>query len=725
MRSALRSSRRRALALALVTTLGLLSVMAGSVGVSSADPIPATTTWTGNGAAGGVCNTVGLFDDLDPPAGQQGWLFILTKPWNTSLVPPSVLTASFDPNGDGILTDAIIVQADGFFPGGGEGSVHIVVYAPIGAKLISASATNGTGDSAPPPFGSNLTVSHCELGGTVGTPRSTSTISTKVHLGDDPVAPDLPVDQTGQSVPLGSTVHDSAVLEWSGTPAPALPAGSTVTFRFFTGAGCLLANVESVSTPVPVSGDTGMLTLDNQLPKGPLGAGVYGYLAFFDSGDDTVVNDAVGLCEPITVNKAQLGITTALHLGTDTGTPVADVQNTSVALGSSIHDSATVTGIVAGFVPANNVGFTFHGSNTVGNTNVGNCDAADPTTAAGSVALVDGVAHPSDTVGPLHAGKYGFTASLAGDDNYLGGTSACEPITVNKAQLGITTDIHLGTDHTTDYEGLSVPVNSTIHDSATVTGLVGTFAPGNVDFTFYGSNTLGNTNVGSCNANDLVTSAGSVAVVNGVAHPSTAFGPLYAGNFGFKASVAGNGDYIGATSACEPITVNPQFGKTMGFWGNRNGIDRITNNGGYLSNSVAIGRGAIIDTQAEAAKIFPNSHNACGKGSPIIFTVGAATGTLDCTVATGVNRNSLNTLASQTLALGYNIKLVSGYNGQTVGNLQCTGQIGATGLTSASTVDAVFTAAVALINGSAQGGSTTQAQIGAMNTLLGCVNREA
>jgi hypothetical protein len=51
--------------------------------------------------------------------------------------------------------------------------------------------------------------------------------------------------------------------------------------------------------------------------------------------------------------------------------------------------------------------------------------------------------------------------------------------------------------------------------------------------------------------------------------------------------------------------------------------------------------------------------------------------------------------------------------------------VAGTSLNAAGTVDDAFAAAVALIDGSTAGGSTTQAQIGAMNSLLGCVNSEA
>ncbi len=69
-----------------------------------------------------------------------------------------------------------------------------------------------------------------------------------------------------------------------------------------------------------------------------------------------------------------------------------------------------------------------------------------------------------------------------------------------------------------------------------------------------------------------------------------------------------------------------------------------------LSTSVG---GALIDTQAESKKVLPSTLNACGKGSTLIFS--DQTTTKDCSLAKKVNMGSLNTLAAQTLALGYNI----------------------------------------------------------------------
>ncbi len=60
-----------------------------------------------------------------------------------------------------------------------------------------------------------------------------------------------------------------------------------------------------------------------------------------------------------------------------------------------------------------------------------NLDCSGPSSAAGTVTLDGaGVAHPSDSVGPLGYGKYAFQATYSGDANYVSSVSECEPFTV-------------------------------------------------------------------------------------------------------------------------------------------------------------------------------------------------------------------------------------------------------------------------------------------------------
>ena len=164
------------------------------------------------------------------------------------------------------------------------------------------------------------------------------------------------------------------------------------------------------------------------------------------------------------------------------------------------------------------------------------------------------------------------------------------------------------------------------------------------------------------------------------------------------------------------------LGKTMGFWGNTNGIATILANGGYAGNAAAIGRGSNIDTQSEAQKVFPATLNACGKSTVIIFN--GQTSAQDCSLATGVKIGALNTASGQTLALHYNTRIVTGYAGQTITGLVCDAYLPGTGLSGINTVGDALTWAISVLNGSGSGGLSTQTEVGALNALLGCLNRE-
>src|SRR5262249_57778091 len=98
---------------------------------------------------------------------------------------------------------------------------------------------------------------------------------------------------------------------------------------------------------------------------------------------------------------------------------------------------------------------------------------------------------------------------------------------------------------------------------------------------------------------------------------------LSSGAYSYLASYNGSADYKASTGVCEPFAVRTP-GKTMGFWGNKNGQARIAAAGGYAANAVMLGRGSHIDTPAESLKVLPSSLNACGKGTPQIFIIGGA-----------------------------------------------------------------------------------------------------
>ena len=67
-----------------------------------------------------------------------------------------------------------------------------------------------------------------------------------------------------------------------------------------------------------------------------------------------------------------------------------------------------------------------------------------------------------------------------------------------------------------------------------------------MDFTFYTS--------GNCTTGASASGTG-IALVAGVAHPSSSQGPLNTGSYSFKAHYNGDGTYLPADGPCEPLTV--------------------------------------------------------------------------------------------------------------------------------------------------------------------------
>ena len=135
------------------------------------------------------------------------------------------------------------------------------------------------------------------------------------------------------------------------------------------------------------------------------------------SEDDETNNDCA---DSLTVSALNPTVTSTVHDGAHT--PVV-----SVPYGTNVHDSAAVSGAFG--VPTGTVDFTLF---TASSTCTGNSRSA------GSVALIAGVADPSDLQDGLPAGNYSFLAHYSGDGVYNPADSTCEPLTVTQADQVIT-----------------------------------------------------------------------------------------------------------------------------------------------------------------------------------------------------------------------------------------------------------------------------------------------
>src|SRR2546426_523374 len=206
---------------------------------------------------------------------------------------------------------------------------------------------------------------------------------------------------------------------------------------------------------------------------------------------------------------------------------------TSVPIGTTVHDKATVSGTAG--TPTGTVTFKWF-------TN-GTCTGM-PAATSSPQTLVNGMV---DATGfsqtPAAPGSYAFEASYSGDGNYTSGPKPCEVLTVTERTPTVGTEIHDPSHNVVT----SVPAGTTVHDKATVSGGFGT-PTGTVTFTFFTASSV---------CTGAAVGSGTVAFdAGGVAHPSASQGPLNAGSSSSRAHYNGEDPTYGpADSPCEPLTV--------------------------------------------------------------------------------------------------------------------------------------------------------------------------
>jgi hypothetical protein len=172
-------------AVAAVATVGVPLTLAVTPASAHTDD-GGTITWTGNGTDNGLC---GGQEDLGitVPTNEQAWLFILTQPG----AGPWTITTQFSPAGD----------TSGSGTHEGNGSVHFIVFSPLGATLIAASAVTGTENS-------NLVVSGCQ-DGAAGPPTTPTSTPTTPTTNGTSTTPTTTQPATSPATPGGSTTTTS------------------------------------------------------------------------------------------------------------------------------------------------------------------------------------------------------------------------------------------------------------------------------------------------------------------------------------------------------------------------------------------------------------------------------------------------------------------------------------------------------------------------------------
>ena len=218
------------------------------------------------------------------------------------------------------------------------------------------------------------------------------------------------VVQIGTSNVTGVTYKDTATV--TGAPGGPIPQGS-VTYNLYEGA-CGTGNL--IGSWVETLDGSG--NVPDSPASSPLGAGPYCYLATFNPSDNNY-SSATAPPEPFSVNKASLTTNTTVFDATNP--PSVWAASGELAPASSF-DTASLTGLVAGFDPTGTFSYTLY-------KDVANGDCLTGTTVLATYPKVAyGAATP--TFANLAAGSYGYLATYSGDANYQPSTGTCEPFKV-------------------------------------------------------------------------------------------------------------------------------------------------------------------------------------------------------------------------------------------------------------------------------------------------------
>lgn len=225
-------------------------------------------------------------------------------------------------------------------------------------------------------------------------------------------------------------------------------------------------------------------------------------------------------------------ISTTLHNNADNS---VIANNSTVGLGTSVYDSATLTGAAS----------TAGGTATYSFFKNGSCSGTAFSTQ--TVNVSGGTVPNSNATGSLSAGSYSFQATYSGDSiDVAPPASGCEPFNVGAVTTTTATTLHNNADNSTIAVGSTVPLGTSVYDSATVGDQVGSLViTGTVTYSFF--------NNGSCNA--PAASTQTVTMSGGTVPNSSATGALSAGSYAFQAVYNGDANYGTSTSTCENFIV--------------------------------------------------------------------------------------------------------------------------------------------------------------------------
>ncbi|MGD0834567.1 MAG: hypothetical protein ABSA40_09135 [Candidatus Dormibacteria bacterium] len=342
-------------------------------------------------------------------------------------------------------------------------------------------------------------------------------------------SPSITTTLSSSWISVGSSIHDTATL--SGATSN---AGGTVTYQVYTKD---TNNTCSGLATTQINAQPGSVTVTGGVvPNSPAvvfnQVGTYYWQATY-SGDANN-SGATSSCkeETVTVTKASPSIATTL-------------SSASLAVGSSIHDTAALSGATSG--AGGTVTYQVYTSDS--NNACSGLATTQINAQPGSVTVTGGVVPNSPAVTFNQVGTYYWQATYSGDANNGGAVSSCneETVTVTKTSPSITTTL----------SSASIVVGSSVADTAALSGVTSS-AGGTVTYQVYTSDS--NNTCSGLATTQINAQPGSVTVTGGIVPDSPAVTFNQVGTYYWQATYSGDASNGAAVSSCseETLTVNKQ-----------------------------------------------------------------------------------------------------------------------------------------------------------------------
>jgi len=482
----------------------------------------ATGTYCFNASYGGDANYTSVTLESDPAAE----CFAVTQaPPGVTSSPTNATIVLGGSNTDTVTVTGVL----GVTP---TGTVTFYVCGPYtaatacttaGSKLgaVTLAGSAGTATATGPASTPLATGTYCFLGvysGDTNYAGRSDGSTTRECFGVTPAPPGVTTSPANGNVVLGGSDTDTATV----TGVLGVTPTGTVTFYvcgpLTTATACTTSGTKLGT--VTLAGSAGTATATSP-PSTPMASGTYCFLGIY-SGDGNYLGGSDG------------STTRECFSVTGEGGFTTSPADSSISLGGSDTDSATVTGVL-GVTPTGTVTFYVCGPLTSPTACTTSGTKLGTVTLAGSAGTATATS-PSYT--PPATGTYCFLGIYSGDGNYVGesdGSPTRECFGVTPATPGVTTSPTAAT----------IGLTGSDSDTATVKGVLGITPTGTV--TFY----LCTGDASPCTATtagavDLgaVPLAGSAGTATATSAPVS---PLAAGTYCFVGVYSGDGNYLGGS----------------------------------------------------------------------------------------------------------------------------------------------------------------------------------